>query len=677
MPTWIWLGFIGFVLGMLLLDLGVFHRRPHAITIREAFAWTCGWIGLALLFALGVYHAYDNHLWGAGLGDHPLNGSKAALEFLTAFILEKSLSLDNIFVIALIFAFFKVPAKQQHRVLFWGILGVLILRGALIGAGIALVHLFAWVNYIFGALLILSAIKMLRVGEEQLEPNKNPLVRLARHLYPVSRDYEGGKFFTTMGGQPAMTPLLVVLLVVESSDLMFALDSIPAVFGVTVDPFLVFTSNIFAVLGLRSLYFVLAGILGKFKHLKTSLFLVLVYVGLKMLIAHFYKIDVVVSLIVIVGILAVGVLASIAEPRPEAEPEPKPEAEPEAEAADKQSPRPTTGARASRGTDDAAIRAVQVTKYYGRHRGITDFSAIIPRGSLVGLLGPNGAGKTTAIRILSCHMPPTTGTVRVCGFDVFSQSLEVRKRLGYLPENCPLYPEMRVLEYLRWTAQMKGMSGSDVDKAMFQILEPCGIDHVRTQTIGTLSKGYRQRVGLAAALVHSPEVLILDEPTIGLDPLQGREFRSLISSLKGKHTVLISSHILSEIDMVCDSVIILNEGRVVASGPPQDLREHVAPRYRVECRVDPQVKVLIPQMVRDLPGIVLEDYQEDGQFARFLLVGDGEDPRLRLFRTFAAAGIEIREMIRERITLEDVFMHYTATRPAPAGQTEPAVEVAV
>ena len=221
-----------------------------------------------------------------------------------------------------------------------------------------------------------------------------------------------------------------------------------------------------------------------------------------------------------------------------------------------------------------AIYLDQVTRYYGARPGIVDLSAQIAPGTLVGLLGPNGAGKTTAIRILSCYMPPTGGIARICGFDVFSQPLEVRKRIGYLPENCPLYPEMKVVEYLRWIAELKGIHGSDIDRAIFDAAGSCGIDHVRERMIGVLSKGYRQRVGLASVLLSKPEVLILDEPTIGLDPIQVREFRSLMLSLRGKHTILFSSHILSEVEMICDSVIILNEGRVVASGIPDDLRGH-------------------------------------------------------------------------------------------------------
>ena len=326
-------------------------------------------------------------------------------------------------------------------------------------------------------------------------------------------------------------------------------------------------------------------------------------------------------------------------------------------------------------TETPALQLSQVTKFYGKRPGIIDFSAAIAQGQLVGLLGPNGAGKTTTIRILTCHMPPTSGQARVCGFDVFSQSLEIRKRLGYLPENCPLYMEMRVIEYLRWSAAMKGLSGSDLDRAVFDALDSCGLDKVRTQVIRTLSKGYRQRVGLAAALVHRPEILVLDEPTIGLDPLQVREFRSLIGSLKGKRTVLISSHILSEIEMLCDSVIILNEGRVVASGSPQDLRGHVTASYVVECRAHSTLFALLPQLVNRMPGVTLDKYEESGEFARFRLLAEGADPRLEIFRLFAQSGIEIRELHHERVTLEDVFIRYTKASPltlAPATPTQEA-----
>ena len=325
--------------------------------------------------------------------------------------------------------------------------------------------------------------------------------------------------------------------------------------------------------------------------------------------------------------------------------------------------------------DAPAIQLNQVTKFYGKRPGVIDLSASIPQGTLVGLLGPNGAGKTTTIRILSCHMPPTSGQARVCGFDVYSQSLEVRKRLGYLPENCPLYPDMPVIDYLKWTAAMKGLSGSDIDRAVYDTLDSCAIDKVRTQLIGTLSKGYRQRVGLAAAIVHRPQILILDEPTIGLDPLQVREFRNLIGSFKGRHTVLISSHILTEIEMLCDTVIILSEGRVVASGSPQDLRGHVVSSYAVECRTHPALFGLLPQLVSRIPGVTLDKYEESGDVARFRLYGEGVDPRLEISRLFGQAGIELQELHRERVTLEDVFIRYTRTAPPPAASAAPPAEV--
>jgi len=317
-------------------------------------------------------------------------------------------------------------------------------------------------------------------------------------------------------------------------------------------------------------------------------------------------------------------------------------------------------------SDSPAIEIEQMTKFYGRRAGVVDVSATVERGTLVGLLGPNGAGKTTTIRVLTCHMPPTSGRVRVCGFDVFSQSLEIRKRLGYLPENCPLYTEMRVMEYLRWTAAMKGFTGSDIDRAVFDTLGPCGLETVRRQLIRTLSKGYRQRVGLAAALVHKPDILVLDEPTIGLDPIQVREFRSLISSLKGKHTVLISSHILSEIEAMCDSVIILNGGRVIASGSPGNLRGEVVSCYTVECRAHPALMALMPQLVNRLPGVKLDKYEEIGDFAQFRLFSEGADPRLEIGRVLAQSGIEIRELHRERVTLEDVFVRHIKSSPTVA-----------
>jgi tellurite resistance protein TerC len=312
MTIWLWIGFLALVLAMLALDLGVFHRRSRVIGISEAAVWTTVWVITALLFNAGVHHLYHHHVFGIGLEiGHALTGGQAALQFFTGYVIEKSLSLDNILVIALIFTYFRVPAQYQHRVLFWGILGAIVLRGVMIGGGAALIARFAWMTYAFGVLLILTAAKMLIARHDNLEPNRNPLVRLARRLYPVSLEFAGDRFFTRLDGRRAITPLLLVLLVVESSDLLFAVDSIPAIFAVTHDPFLVFTSNVFAILGLRSLYFVLAGVMDKFRYLKASLVVVLAFVGIKMLLAHHYPIPTLASLGVVSGILSIGALASI------------------------------------------------------------------------------------------------------------------------------------------------------------------------------------------------------------------------------------------------------------------------------------------------------------------------------------------------------------------------------
>jgi tellurite resistance protein TerC len=309
---WLWSGFLAIVLAILAIDLGVFHRKSHVVKVSESAIWTSIWVVLALLFTVAVYYLYEHHVFGIGAEiGHELTGAQAALRFFTGYVIEKSLSLDNIFVIALIFTYFNVRAEYQHRVLFWGILGALVLRGVMIAAGAALIHRFSWITYVFGALLILTAIKMLIARHDNLKPDRNPLVRLARRLYPVSADFVGQQFFTRVDGQRAITPLFLVLLVVESSDVLFAIDSIPAIFSVTHDPFLVFTSNIFAILGLRSLYFVLAGVMDKFRYLKMSLVFLLAYVGVKMVLAHHYLIPTLASLAIISGILSVGVLASI------------------------------------------------------------------------------------------------------------------------------------------------------------------------------------------------------------------------------------------------------------------------------------------------------------------------------------------------------------------------------
>jgi tellurite resistance protein TerC len=308
----VWAGFLVFIVGMVLLDLGVFHRRQRAVGLAEALAWTSMWIVLALVFNTGIYFLYgENWLGWNDLHSHALTGEQAAVQFFTGYLLEKSLSIDNIFVIAMIFAYFKVPLVHQHRLLFWGVLGAVVLRGAMIAAGAALLARFDWIMYVFGLLLIASAVRLLVTRHDNLAPDRNFLVRLARRVYPVVDDSESGRFFVELDGHRAMTPLFLALILVESSDILFAVDSIPAVFAVTRDPFLVFTSNVFAILGLRSLYFALAGLMDRFRYLKMSLVFLLAYVGVKTILAHHHPIPNLVSLAIIAGILSVGVVSSI------------------------------------------------------------------------------------------------------------------------------------------------------------------------------------------------------------------------------------------------------------------------------------------------------------------------------------------------------------------------------
>lgn len=298
---WLWIGFNAFVLLMLALDLGVFHRKAHVVSFKESISWTVVWITLALLFNLGVAHYM---------------GDEKGLEFFTGYVIEKSLSVDNVFVFALLFSYFAVPAIYQHKVLFWGILGALIMRAIMIFLGAALIERFAWIIYVFGAFLILTGIKMIVKREEEIHPERNPLVRWFKKLMPVTNDYRGDRFFVRENGVRMATPLFVVLLLVEFSDLIFAVDSIPAIFAVTKDPFIVYTSNVFAILGLRSLYFALAGVMDKFHYLKIGLGVVLSFVGVKMLLGHTeWKIDTHVSLGVIVTVLAASVIVSLLRPR--------------------------------------------------------------------------------------------------------------------------------------------------------------------------------------------------------------------------------------------------------------------------------------------------------------------------------------------------------------------------
>lgn len=380
---WLWTGFIGFVLFMLALDLGVFNRKAHEVSAKEAMRWVGVFVGMGLLFAGAVYYIYEHnwmgiganfaqtmpHAAGATTAQLPIHtpgevgaaieagaggrsiGATAAMQYLAGWLTEYALSVDNIFVIAMIFTYFKVPKMFQHRVLFWGILGALVMRGIMIGAGVKLVQTFEWVLYIFGVVLIFTAVKMLKGGENEFDPEKSKTVRIARRLMPIAPNFEGQKFFTRLPvgpedgpgatlGRRAMTPLFLVLVIVEVTDVVFAVDSIPAIIGITRDPFLVFTSNVFAIMGLRSLYFALASLMDKFHYLKYSLAGVLAFVGCKMLLEgvhHLSKlgrwlpesgqglvawlpreqvhIPTGVSLGVIVSALAIGVLASLIHAR--------------------------------------------------------------------------------------------------------------------------------------------------------------------------------------------------------------------------------------------------------------------------------------------------------------------------------------------------------------------------
>lgn len=300
---WHWAGFILFVLIFLALDLGLFHRRPHLIKFREALAWTGVWFALALAFTLAV---------------RSMRGEREAWQFLTGYFIELSLSMDNVFVIALIFSYFAIPSEYQHRLLFWGILGALLMRGIMIGLGVALIDLFDWVLYVFGAFLVFTGVRML-FHRSKVKPEKNFIIRSVRRVFPVAPVMDGQKFITRWQGRLALTPLALVLVMVETTDLFFAVDSIPAVFAVTTKPFIVFTSNVFAILGLRSLYFVLAGAIRYFRYLKVGLSLVLVFIGVKMLLdphddpPKWFQIDISTptSLLVVAVILLISILASI------------------------------------------------------------------------------------------------------------------------------------------------------------------------------------------------------------------------------------------------------------------------------------------------------------------------------------------------------------------------------
>ena len=338
---WIWLAFLLFVLGMLALDLGVFHKHAHVVSMREAFTWSAIWVVLSLAFSAFVYFGYEHHWSGLGVAIDPVDGElndgqSALVKYLTGYVIEKSLSIDNVFVIAMIFGSFQIPAMYQHRVLFWGILGALALRGVMIGVGARLILEFHWLLYFFGGLLIFTGLRMLFIKSTHDVPGEPTIIRWTRRLFPVAPLLHGERFLVptdsvkeeiardpegathpTPRFQPrfALTPLALALIMVEATDVLFAVDSIPAIFAITGDPFLVFTSNVFAMLGLRSLYFALAGMLDRFQGLKTSLALVLVVVGIKMLAASWLKSVLgknfnLYVLGVIIGILAAGVVFS-------------------------------------------------------------------------------------------------------------------------------------------------------------------------------------------------------------------------------------------------------------------------------------------------------------------------------------------------------------------------------
>ncbi|MDC1068886.1 TerC family protein [Candidatus Kapabacteria bacterium] len=312
-----WGGFLIFIGFLLFLDLGVFNKGSHEVSTKEALTWTFIWIGVSLLFNVFIYFAYENQwIHGTMEGVEAMSGSDASLKFLTGYIIEKSLSLDNIFVIAIIFSYFKVPLKYQHEILFWGILGAIIFRGLMIVLGVALIQEFEWIMLVFGVLLIVSAIKMFSTDEEEdYNADKNFAIKIAKKLFPVAEDKDG-KFFVKINAKRHITPLFICLLVIETTDIMFAIDSIPAIFSITTDAFIVFSSNIFAILGLRSLYFVLAAMMNQFKYIQISLVFVLGYVGVKMILIYFgFHIDTLISLSVIIGTISIGVVASILKNR--------------------------------------------------------------------------------------------------------------------------------------------------------------------------------------------------------------------------------------------------------------------------------------------------------------------------------------------------------------------------
>jgi len=305
----IWLLFLVLIFVLLALDLGVFHKNDEAVSMKSSLMWTFVWISISLLFSIPLFYIYQANLGNIDI-DHVKPG-QAVIEYITGYLVEKSLSLDNIFVIALIFSYFKIPLKYQHRILYWGIIGAIVFRGIMILVGVSLIRNFHWVSYVFGLVLLWSAYNMLVSKPEETNFRESTAIKLLSKLFPISWELYGGKFFVKFNGKIAATTAFACLIVVEFSDVLFAVDSIPAIFAITTDPFIVFTSNIFAILGLRSLYFFLANILDRFQYLKYSLIFVLAYVGVKMLIVEFFKFPSFISLIVILVSLVVGILVSV------------------------------------------------------------------------------------------------------------------------------------------------------------------------------------------------------------------------------------------------------------------------------------------------------------------------------------------------------------------------------
>jgi ABC-2 type transport system ATP-binding protein len=306
------------------------------------------------------------------------------------------------------------------------------------------------------------------------------------------------------------------------------------------------------------------------------------------------------------------------------------------------------------------IEVNNLSKRYGRHLAVRDATFSVARGEIVGFLGPNGAGKTTTIRMLTGFLPPSSGSARIADFDVFRQSIEARKRIGYMPENVPLYDDMRVREYLSFRARIKGLSNSDARRRVAHVIDTCGLEEVRRKMIKTLSKGYRQRVGLADALVHSPDLLILDEPTNGLDPIQIRQIRELIKHLSLNHTVLISTHILSEVEMIANRVIIIDNGKIKAADTPQNLISEMRAAGRVQCELQGSPDIVSP-ILTDLPHVkkVSSEALEENWIRYTLWVDSGTDTRQALHALAAHNNWPMRSLFRHEATLEDVFVELT------------------